>query len=444
MSTVTHHGPPGSYKTFTVIQNIIVPALLKGRTVVTNIRGVDSLDRIEESLGVHLPPEAEIIYVAPDDQKGFLAMSTFFHWVPKGALICIDEVQRVWSAKRDRDLKKFDLCLSAPDGEPMDDEYVLSKCPLWDGDRDRPENVENAFDQHRHYNWDIYITTPNIAKVHSEVRQVCEVAYRHKAMGNMLPWWKHKWREFSHDPENNGKSASHFQGTPKTFKAKQAYFGCYQSTKTGKAVGSSENRSIFRDPKLQVFGVIFCIVLYFMVSSAVDLLASDSVVVQGLSGSTEEIVKSVDSRSVDHSGDARLQHVNSVPVAREFNQLAPPAVADPVGSVVSSDPFGRFLAPAYDVRLLAALTTRNGKRLFYRIGVFQGGVKIDEFDQEQLRLLEYQERYSRAGLQVSKDGKTTLVRPLGLNQVASRKQGPSKADVLNGALESSPKTDFML
>jgi len=58
MTAVVFHGAPGSYKTFSCIQDVIIPALQKGRTVVTNIRGLDDLHRIEAALGIELPDEA--------------------------------------------------------------------------------------------------------------------------------------------------------------------------------------------------------------------------------------------------------------------------------------------------------------------------------------------------------------------------------------------------
>ena len=49
MTAVIHHGPPGSYKSFAIIQDVVIPALIQGRTVVTNIRGLNNIDRICEA-----------------------------------------------------------------------------------------------------------------------------------------------------------------------------------------------------------------------------------------------------------------------------------------------------------------------------------------------------------------------------------------------------------
>ena len=252
MTAVIHHGPPGSYKTFALIQRIIIPALEQGRTVCHNIRGLDSLDRIATAMEVELPPESKLISVQHDSQAGFDHMARFFQWAPIGALIVMDEGQRVYPTRL-RSLSEFDT--------PTDQRETL------DGGVQRPWNVENAFDQHRHMNWDIYISTTNVAKIHKEVRAVVEYAFRHRDMAGVLPWYKNKWREFRHDAETSGKSVSHYIGEPHVYTADTRVFECYQSTATGEANGSNENKSIFKDPKLRVFiGIVAFCVIYFVYS----------------------------------------------------------------------------------------------------------------------------------------------------------------------------------
>jgi zona occludens toxin len=81
----------------------------------------------------------------------------------------------------------------------------------------------------------------------------------------LLPWYKNTWTEFRHDAETNGKSISHYSGSPKRYKANKAYFECYQSTATGTAQASNENISVFRDPKLRLMLIIiFCCVAFLV------------------------------------------------------------------------------------------------------------------------------------------------------------------------------------
>jgi zona occludens toxin len=257
MTAVIHHGPPGSYKTFSLVQRVMIPALEQGRLVITNVRGFNNIDRIKSVMDVDIPDHAQIMYLEPDT-AGYEAMAKFFHWAPAGALIVMDEGQRVFPV-RDR---RFDH-LDQPDNILILD---VEEKPLINSETNayicRPATLEIAIDQHRHYNWDIYISTPNIGKIHAEIRKCVEWGYRHRDNTGLLPWYKNTWTEFRHDSEQNGKSASHYSGTPKRYKADKKIFECYQSTATGTAKLSNENISIFRDPKIQM--------LFFLIAAALS------------------------------------------------------------------------------------------------------------------------------------------------------------------------------
>ena len=250
MTAVVFHGPPGSYKTFSCIQDVVIPALQAGRTVVTNIRGLDDIDRIEQALDIELPDEAQIISL-PHSREGFHDIGCFFHWAPEGALIAMDEGQRVY-ATRLRSLSEFDL--------PDEEQYV-----------GRPRTVEDAFDQHRHHNWDIYITTTNINKIHKEIRQICEYGYRHRDLSGFVPWWRNCWKVGKHDPSNAGTSESHMVTGYKRKKADVRYFKTYQSTATGVAKDSSENKSIFKNGKLLFYGftIVACIIAFIALMDSI-------------------------------------------------------------------------------------------------------------------------------------------------------------------------------
>lgn len=256
MTINIHHGPPGSYKSAGVVQRYVIPALIgddsdypDGRCVVTNIRGLDSIERVEEAFGVTCGPDASIINLETETRDALDHAARWFHWVPLGALIVLDEAQAVYpAARRDFRIESLDY----PGGKEA-------------AQRDeRPADVLLAFDMHRHYNWDLFLCTPNIGKIHREIRQSSQQAFRHWQMGHLVPWKKNKWRELEHDPENSGKAASHSLGVPKEYKVDLRVFDCYQSTKTGKAKGVVGGHSIFKDRKLQlVLAVIVCGLSYF-------------------------------------------------------------------------------------------------------------------------------------------------------------------------------------
>ena len=261
MATAIHHGPPGSYKSFTLVQRFAIPALQAGRVVVTNIRGFDDVDRVKDQFpDLEFPPEADIIWVDTTAQHGRKFMSQWWHWVPFGALIIIDEVQQVYPDRRDFKLESLDK-FTPPSGLHIED---LTQRGITEG---RPEDVFTAYDKQRHYNWDIYCSTPNIAKVKKEIREVSEWAYRHRDISGLipfLPWFKHRWIEHQHDPETSGKSASHRAGSPTQYRADPRVFKCYASTATGEHVKSKAGRSILQDRKLLSLVVLIGICLVVM------------------------------------------------------------------------------------------------------------------------------------------------------------------------------------
>lgn len=259
MATAIHHGPPGSYKSFSLVQRHLIPALKEGRTVVTNVRGLNSIDRIIRVFpDIEIPITAQIIWVDTTKQRGRLKMACWFHWVPFGALIIIDEIQQIYPDRTDFKLTSLDKFYP----ELGDIIYDLGQCP-----EPRPEDVYTAYDKQRHFNWDVFASTTNIAKVKKEIRQVSDWAYRHRSTSGLLPWKKHTWYEHQHDAETSGKSKTHVVGSPTEYRADERYFKCYDSTATGEHVKSTTGRSIFSDKKLQAVALVFVLSVCFMIYS---------------------------------------------------------------------------------------------------------------------------------------------------------------------------------
>ncbi len=287
MATEIVHGNPGSYKSAALIFLYGINALKKGRTVVTNIRGFDDIEKIESVYDCAFPPGANLVNVG-FNEEGFSKMARFFHWVPEGACILMDEGQRVYPTRL-RSLSEFDCDLD-----------------------NRPPTVEEAFDTHRHYNWDIYISTTNIAKIHKEVRQVAEYAYRHKNLAGLLPLpiFKGRFKRVKHDPENSGKSPTHYLGSSNK-KIDRRVFDVYQSTKTGKAKDLDTNTDLLGSPKFIIFGSI----VVFGVVSLGSTFAEQ--------GSIFQFGASPDSQPHQQVSDA------SVPVgARSGSRVPPGAVSE--------------------------------------------------------------------------------------------------------------------
>ncbi|MDD2864263.1 MAG: zonular occludens toxin domain-containing protein [Methylococcales bacterium] len=253
MATSIHHGAPGSFKSFSLVQRFAIPALKAGRTVVCNVRGFDSLDRIIEQFPDTVFPEsAQLIYLETTTREARMIMAGWFHWVPIGAMIIIDEGQEIYPDRKDFKLESLDTFV-CPDGFEVEETQ-----------EPRPVDVFTAYDKQRHYQWDIFISTTNVAKIKSEIRQVTEWAYRHRSLAGLFPWMKTSWVEHQHDAETNGKSDSHRVGSPVRYKADPRIFKCYKSTATGEVTESQAGQSILKNPVLllPVFGIFLGIFLF--------------------------------------------------------------------------------------------------------------------------------------------------------------------------------------
>jgi len=89
MAVVSYTGLPGHGKSYSVVNNVILPALEKGRRVVTNIPLNE--DEFTKRLG-HKPEIFEF------DVDRALQESDYWDTLPKGAIFVLDEVWRIWPA----------------------------------------------------------------------------------------------------------------------------------------------------------------------------------------------------------------------------------------------------------------------------------------------------------------------------------------------------------
>jgi len=244
MSIAIHHGPPGSYKTSGAIQDNFIPAAKAGRLVVTNIRGLDSIAQVKKVLP-KIPHSFDLVNIDTTTEKGRFIMARWFHWLPKGAYLLIDEINTIYPTDyRDAALKEFDY----PEG--LDNAK----------EDDKPYTVKQAFEMHRHYNWDICVTTPHINKVHAIIRQCAEGAYRHK--NQAMIGLKGIYLEIFHMADDNGKSASTHLGL-RNRRIKKYVFELYSSTTTGEVKDTQAGRNIFLSfPVISFVFLFFCAFLY--------------------------------------------------------------------------------------------------------------------------------------------------------------------------------------
>lgn len=232
MAIKIHHGPNGSYKTSGAIQDDLIPALRAGRLIVTNIRGL-TRQRVFDVFP-DTPSTLEIINLDLEDIDDMERMRLWWQWVPRGAFVIFDETQLIFlKSWRDADIKKFDY----PGG---------SEKAKQDG---RPINWLDAWTRHRHFNWDVILTTPNITYIRDDIRSTSEKAYLHSNLA--VIGIKGRYKESQHSAQDNKPPAAHTVVEIK--KIKQETFKLYDSTATGSVSDTIAGKSIFKQPKVLFF-----------------------------------------------------------------------------------------------------------------------------------------------------------------------------------------------
>jgi zona occludens toxin len=212
-----------------------IPACQAGRVVITNVRGLDNRERIEDALGdlpdsfqlVHLPTTEHV-----DAEANLKRLATFWHWAPHGAFLILDEAQRIWPKEwkgKDLDALAFPGGLEAANQE------------------NRPFSFQDAFDMHRHYGWDLVLTTPKISKIHDWIRGASEGAYKHK--NQALIGIKGRYLEAFHLAEDNGTNAGDFISV-RMRKIRKEVWQLYDSTATGTISDTQAGLSLLKNPRV--------------------------------------------------------------------------------------------------------------------------------------------------------------------------------------------------
>lgn len=238
-----HHGPPGSYKTAGAMGDDFIREAKAGRVIVTNVRGV-SRHRVMQEFP-DLPDSFDVIHVDDKTSEGRLKWATWFHWVPHGAFLFVDEVQDIWPKSwRESDIRRLDY----PGGV---DQATQD---------DRPKDWEQALDKHRHYNWDMTLTTPSYNKVREDVKGVADMAYKHKNLA--LVGWTGRYIEGAHAADDTGKNANDFVNVQNK-KVPPYVFKLYDSTQTGLISDTKSGFNLFKNPRVALLlGVVACVLVF--------------------------------------------------------------------------------------------------------------------------------------------------------------------------------------
>jgi zona occludens toxin len=254
MSIKIHHGPNGSFKTSGALQDDAVRAIKAGRIVITNIRGF-TLARVMDVLP-DVPDTVDVINLSLESTEDLERMRSWWHWAPRGAFVIFDETQLVFPKMwKEKDLDKYDF----PGGSEAAKEA------------DRPINWLDAWTRHRHWNWDVVLTTPNIRYIRDDIRLTCEKAYLHANLG--VIGIKGRYKEAMHDAQEN-KPPQDGKTIVEVKKIKPETFKLYESTATGTVTDTTAGKNIFLSPKVLLLLVFIAGVVFFASRNGVPSVLS--------------------------------------------------------------------------------------------------------------------------------------------------------------------------
>lgn len=179
MPVSLRHGGQGSYKTAYAVWHNLLPQLRAGRVCVTNVKELKSLEDIEAAMGEKFPDSAKLIRIETITPEAIQYMAEWFCWAPFGAFILIDEVAKIYP-KKESEFKKI---IKEVYDHPV--EYWENTLP--DGSIDRVEKIRPpkltiAFDEHRHYGWDVCLTCVNKDFIYEHVLKCIEWCYHHRQL----------------------------------------------------------------------------------------------------------------------------------------------------------------------------------------------------------------------------------------------------------------------
>ncbi|MFY8351489.1 zonular occludens toxin domain-containing protein [Pseudoalteromonas sp. SSM20] len=322
MSTYLFHGAPGSFKTASATWFEVLPALRKGRLVVTNIEGILPLETIENELGETFPESAQLWRLSSQNDIGEMLWRNWFHWMPVGALVVMDEVQDIYPIESRFKPESCDYKhISTYKGvlpEYMYD-YHMAKLEeikpedLTDADTDDlgierfneyghviyPKTLKEAYMRHRKYNWDILCCTPDIGSVHKYIRAVTEYAYAHKYFDGLskIPYYYRRPRIHEHNPKFDGKKPNKNE-TINWKKVPLDVHKCYKSTATG-SITEGKGKNFILSPQLFIVTLLFFCSIGFLLW----YFFADKDVVENNSQAAQVPVESVYKTAVVNNSD---------------------------------------------------------------------------------------------------------------------------------------------
>jgi len=256
MSIKIHHGGNGAYKTSGAIQDDAIPAIKAGRYIITNIRGF-TLDRVHQVMP-DCPETVDVLNLSMESTEDLQKMRTWFMWAPRGAFLIFDETQILFPKSwKDKDIDQFDF----PGGIEAAKEA------------DRPTGWLDAWTRHRHWNWDIVLTTPNIRYIREDIRLTCEKAYLHANLA--LLGIKGRYKESMHDAQEN-RPPMDGSTIVQIKKIKDDTFKLYESTATGVVQDTKAGKNLLASPKVLGLLALLAFLLVSLFTSEVPSVLGGS------------------------------------------------------------------------------------------------------------------------------------------------------------------------
>lgn len=237
-------GLMGSGKSFECVRSVIIPAIAKGRRVVTNVDGIDSdaiRAFIHEKDGISMDKLGHVVHCRNEDvfEEHFLPygqpVDTFCQ---SGDLVCIDEAWRFWG-----------------------------------GDCKIHTNHKIFFREHRHYvhpdtkvSCDLVLMVQDIGDLHRILKAVVELSFRTtkaKSLGLSKVYRVEMWEGWKHTTKARiGIQVKKYD--PEIFPLYSSYSGGQ-----GKEVTVDDRQNILKNPKIWIgvagFAICGAVSLYGVV-----------------------------------------------------------------------------------------------------------------------------------------------------------------------------------
>lgn len=264
-------GTPGSGKSFEAVKKI-VDNLQAGRTVCTNIEGMDDpfcqeylknllqmddytfsrrfifLDRHQVKRFWKTEEIIDLKHFHDSENNTFDDVTTLLNVpiCPKGSLVVIDEVHKYFNARDWND---------RPDPKDKDKNY---------DENGKEVSINRAMadwaSTHRHLGFDLVLITQDIDKVDKQVRSMTEWCYYFRKVNFFGGAVQKKYLCYAYSGDDHGGKP--LSKNVRTYDPK--YFRCYKSYSTAdaKEIGFMTHVNILKHPIFYAIPVVLCFTLY--------------------------------------------------------------------------------------------------------------------------------------------------------------------------------------